>query len=105
MVILEEHSKILELMIYDNSIRELIKRTNIDPNKIDDVILGCANQAGEDNRNVARMASLLAGIPYAVPGETVNSFVLQACQQLFMLIDLLFLKTVIYLYRRSRKYD
>ena len=53
-------------------IRELIKRTNIDPNKIDDVILGCANQAGEDNRNVARMASLLAGIPYTVPGETVN---------------------------------
>lgn len=53
-------------------IRELIKRTNIDPNKIDDVILGCANQAGEDNRNVARMASLLAGVPYTVPGETVN---------------------------------
>ena len=53
-------------------IRELITRTNIDPNKIDDVILGCANQAGEDNRNVARMASLLAGIPYTVPGETVN---------------------------------
>ena len=53
-------------------IRELIKRTNIDPNKIDDVILGCANQAGEDNRNVARMASLLAGIPYTVPAETVN---------------------------------
>ena len=53
-------------------IRELIKRTNIDPNKIDDVILGCANQAGEDNRNVARMASLLAGVPYTVPGETVH---------------------------------
>lgn len=39
---------------------------------IDDVILGCVNQAGDDNRNVARMALLLAGIPYAVPGETVN---------------------------------
>jgi acetyl-CoA acyltransferase len=39
---------------------------------IDDVIMGCANQAGEDNRNVARMASLLAGLPYTVPGETVN---------------------------------
>ncbi|HBQ61104.1 MAG TPA: 3-oxoadipyl-CoA thiolase, partial [Balneolaceae bacterium] len=39
---------------------------------IEDVILGCANQAGEDNRNVARMASLLAGIPVSVPGETVN---------------------------------
>ena len=53
-------------------IRELIKRTNIEPYKIDDVILGCANQAGEDNRNVGRMASLLAGIPFSVPGETIN---------------------------------
>jgi acetyl-CoA acyltransferase len=53
-------------------IKELIKRTKIDPNKIDDVILGCANQAGEDNRNVARMSLLLAGLPYNVPGETVN---------------------------------
>ncbi len=39
---------------------------------IDDVILGCANQAGEDNRNVARMSLLLAGLPFTVPGETVN---------------------------------
>ena len=54
------------------SIKELVKRTKIDPSKIDDVILGCANQAGEDNRNVARMASLLAGLPFTVPGETVN---------------------------------
>lgn len=54
-------------------IRELIKRNpSIDVNKIDDVILGCANQAGEDNRNVARMALLLAGLPWDVPGETVN---------------------------------
>ena len=53
-------------------IRELIKRTKIEPSKIDDVILGCANQAGEDNRNVGRMASLLAGIPFSVPGETIN---------------------------------
>jgi len=53
-------------------IRELLKRTQIDPSKIDDVILGCANQAGEDNRNVARMSLLLAGIPFTVPGETVN---------------------------------
>lgn len=53
-------------------IRELIKRTGIDASKIDDVILGCANQAGEDNRNVARMSLLLAGIPFSVPGETVN---------------------------------
>tara|TARA_B110000014_G_scaffold218768_1_gene173975 strand:+ start:631 stop:1833 length:1203 start_codon:yes stop_codon:yes gene_type:complete len=53
-------------------IRELVKRTGIDTNKIDDVILGCANQAGEDNRNVARMALLLAGLPFSVPGETVN---------------------------------
>ena len=53
-------------------IRELVKRTGIDASKIDDVILGCANQAGEDNRNVARMSLLLAGLPFTVPGETVN---------------------------------
>ena len=53
-------------------IKELIKRTGIDPSKIDDVILGCANQAGEDNRNIARMSLLLAGLPFTVPGETVN---------------------------------
>ncbi len=53
-------------------IKELVKRTEIDSSKIDDVILGCANQAGEDNRNVARMSLLLAGLPYSVPGETVN---------------------------------
>jgi acetyl-CoA acyltransferase len=45
---------------------------DLDLDSIDDVILGCANQAGEDNRNVARMASLLAGLPHTVPGETVN---------------------------------
>lgn len=54
-------------------IKELIKRNpNLPTELIDDVILGCHNQAGEDNRNVARMALLLAGIPYTVPGETVN---------------------------------
>ena len=54
-------------------IEELVKRNpNIPKETYDDVILGCANQAGEDNRNVARMASLLAGLPYTVPGETVN---------------------------------
>jgi len=53
-------------------IKELVKRTGINANKIDDVILGCANQAGEDNRNVARMSLLLAGLPFTVPGETVN---------------------------------
>jgi 3-oxoadipyl-CoA thiolase len=54
-------------------IRELMNRNSqVDPSSIGDVILGCANQAGEDNRNVARMAALLAGLPYTVPGETVN---------------------------------
>ncbi len=48
------------------------ERTGADPATIDDVILGCANQAGEDNRNVARMAALLAGFPVEVPGQTVN---------------------------------
>lgn len=50
----------------------LEKYPNVPKNAIDDVILGCHNQAGEDNRNVARMALLLAGLPYSVPGETVN---------------------------------
>lgn len=50
----------------------LIARTGIDPAAIDDVILGCANQAGEDNRNVARMAALLAGLPDTVGGSTIN---------------------------------
>jgi acetyl-CoA acyltransferase len=54
-------------------IAKLVERNqSIDPARITDVILGCANQAGEDNRNVARMALLLAGIPETVPGETVN---------------------------------
>jgi acetyl-CoA acyltransferase len=54
-------------------LKELLKKhASLDPAGIDDVILGCANQAGEDNRNVARMASLLAGYPVSVPGETVN---------------------------------
>jgi len=54
-------------------IKEILNRNKqIDPEKIDDVIIGCANQAGEDNRNIARMALLLAGIPHSVPGETVN---------------------------------
>jgi len=54
-------------------IRELLKRNqSADPAAVADVILGCANQAGEDNRNVARMAALLAGLPYSVPGETIN---------------------------------
>lgn len=48
------------------------KFPNLDPMLIEDVILGCANQAGEDNRNVARMAGLIAGLPFQVAGETVN---------------------------------
>ncbi len=54
-------------------IAELVKRNpNVPKEAYDDVILGCANQAGEDNRNVARMALLLAGLPFTVPGETIN---------------------------------
>jgi acetyl-CoA acyltransferase len=54
-------------------LRALLDRNpSLDPAAIDDVILGCANQAGEDNRNVARMALLLAGLPQEVPGSTVN---------------------------------
>jgi len=53
-------------------INQLVERTGLDPTAIDDVILGAANQAGEDNRNVGRMAALLAGLPIEVPGQTVN---------------------------------
>ena len=53
-------------------IRALLERTGVDPASVDDVILGAANQAGEDNRNVGRMAALLAGMPVEVPGGTVN---------------------------------
>jgi 3-oxoadipyl-CoA thiolase len=53
-------------------IRALLGRTGIDPDLVDDVILGAANQAGEDNRNVGRMAALLAGLPVGVAGQTVN---------------------------------
>ncbi len=53
-------------------IAALVAKTKLPPERIDDVILGCANQAGEDNRNVARMAALLAGLPVSVPGVTVN---------------------------------
>ena len=53
-------------------IKAVIDRSGIDPKLIDDVYLGAANQAGEDNRNVARMAALLAGLPETVPGATVN---------------------------------
>ena len=53
-------------------IKAVVERAQLDPAAIDDVILGCSNQAGEDNRNVARMALLLAGLPVEVPGQTVN---------------------------------
>lgn len=50
----------------------MLRNSNVDPADIEDVVLGAANQAGEDNRNVARMSSLLAGLPYTVPGLTIN---------------------------------
>ncbi len=68
-------------------IGEAVARAGVPAEEVEDVILGCANQAGEDNRNVARMAALLAGFPVSVPGVTVNrlcasglSAVVQACQ-------------------------
>ncbi len=54
------------------AVRAAVDRAGIDAREVEDVILGCANQAGEDNRNVARMAALLAGLPQEVPGTTVN---------------------------------
>src|SRR5213594_1352229 len=53
-------------------LRAIVERHHLAPATVDDVIFGCANQAGEDNRNVARMALLLAGLPKEVPGTTVN---------------------------------
>ncbi|MBJ6749517.1 thiolase family protein [Geomonas anaerohicana] len=53
-------------------ISELVQRNRLDASLIEDVILGCTNQAGEDNRNVARMAALLAGLPHSVGGQTIN---------------------------------
>lgn len=53
-------------------LKTLVERTKLDPQFVEDVLWGCANQAGEDNRNVARMAVLLAGFPYSVPASTVN---------------------------------
>jgi acetyl-CoA acetyltransferase family protein len=50
----------------------VVRRAGADPAAVDDVVMGCANQAGEDNRNVARMSLLLAGLPVSVPGATVN---------------------------------
>jgi 3-oxoadipyl-CoA thiolase len=69
-------------------LRALAERNGVDPAQIDEIYLGCANQAGEDNRNVARMAALLAGFPHQVPAATVNRLcgsgleaVIQACRQ------------------------
>src|SRR6202165_2191994 len=53
-------------------LKEAFERAHVKPAEVNDVILGCANQAGEDNRNIARMALLLAGFPVEVPGQTVN---------------------------------
>jgi len=53
-------------------IQALVKRNHLDPASIEEVYLGCANQAGEDNRNIARMSALLAGLPVSVPGVTFN---------------------------------
>ena len=52
--------------------RAVVERTGVDPERIADVYFGAANQSGEDNRDVARMAALLAGLPQSVPGATVN---------------------------------
>jgi len=54
------------------SIAEVIRRAGVDGAEIDEVFFGCANQAGEDNRNVARMAALIAGLPHSVPAVTLN---------------------------------
>src|SRR5688572_26387982 len=54
------------------AIKAAVERSGVEPFELEDVILGCANQAGEDNRNVARMSALLAGLPVEIAGQTVN---------------------------------
>ena len=54
------------------TIAAAVERNELDPATVDEVYMGCTNQAGEDNRNIARMASLIAGLPVEVPGATVN---------------------------------
>jgi len=70
------HSGILKDLRTDDLgayiIAKLVEKTGIDKESIEDVYFGCTNQAGEDSRNVARNAALLAGLPYTVPGSTVN---------------------------------
>ncbi|HEX6349316.1 MAG TPA: thiolase family protein [Candidatus Dormibacteraeota bacterium] len=68
---------------------EAVRRAGVEPSEVDDVVMGCANQAGEDNRNVARMGLLLAGFPVDVPGQTVNRLcgsgmqaVVSACREI-----------------------
>src|SRR5260221_14794273 len=61
-------------------IREVVARNKIDASEISDVVLGCVNQAGEDNRNVARFAALLGGLPPATPGFNVNRLCSSALQ-------------------------
>ena len=53
-------------------IKAIVARSKIDPYLVDEVYMGCANQAGEDNRNIARMATLLAGLPVEIPALTIN---------------------------------
>lgn len=71
------------------TIKSLIERTGIDPGRVDEVILGNANQAGEDNRNVARMALLLAGLPNTIPGITVNRLCASGLSAVAMAADLI----------------
>lgn len=71
------------------TITSLIERTGIDPERVDEVILGNANQAGEDNRNVARMALLLAGLPNTVPGITVNRLCASGLSAVAMAADMI----------------
>ena len=65
------------------AVKAVVERSGIPPARIEDVIFGCTNQAGEDNRNVARMAVLLAGLPVEVPGQTapVPKNVLEAAKK------------------------
>src|SRR3712207_2996508 len=62
-------------------VAEALARAGVPADAVDEVVLGAANQAGEDNRNVARMAALLAGLPHSVPGYTVNQIGRASCRE------------------------
>src|SRR3989442_13550804 len=86
-------------------IREVVARNALEPREISDVVLGCVNQAGEDNRNVARFAALLSGLPPTTPGVTVNRLCASGLQAVIHSARALTLRASdLYIARRGRNH-